>query len=144
MTKKLRPRVVRAAGTTILLPPNTHIERMEDLDKIFKAQEDTGYQERHSDTLIVATYKGTRYAIIIEDTGVPEPKDFERLASMVKELVARGLIPRETIVIKLIHHTGIKRGKSLLTNIARSYRVELKECRNAPVNLTTLLTRLAT
>ncbi len=144
MTRKPRPKTIKAGKVSIRLPPDTHIERVENLDEIFKPQRDTGYQERRSDVLIVVTYKGTRYAIIVEDTGVPEQKDFERLASMTKELANRGIIPRRAIVIKLLHHTGIRYGKRLLTSMARSYRVELKECRKTPVDLTALLARLAT
>ncbi len=80
--------------------------------------------------------------MIIEDTGVPEPKDLERLADMEARLRAMQVIPPDSIVVKLVHHTGIRRGKTLLKNMARSYRVELSVC-STRLDLAAILDRIA-
>jgi len=105
------------------------------LDDIFHSS------ESHADLFLGVKCSNRTYAIIIEDAGVPEVRDFKKLEKSVTDLASRGYVLHEAIVVKLLHHRGLGSGKGLLRSLARSYRVELQEC-NKTIDLGPVLERV--
>jgi len=99
------------------------------------------YGEEHSkpDALIVLKKEDETIVAIIEDTGRPELHDFDRLSNVIEDLRRKGLIKPNMIILKIIHHTGLKSGRTLLTSLARSSKVELQECRYRIIDLSPIL-----
>lgn len=117
------------------IPLNSEVIKKIDLEKLYKHRYAC---EARNDALIVLHYRGKKYAIIIEDTGVPSTDDINRLADMPKELRSKGLIDPNALIMRILHHCGIH---SLLVAMARSYRIELQECTNRPVDIGLILRR---
>lgn len=67
---------------------------------------------------------------MIEDTGRPEPRDLERVNNAVDDLRGRVFVKPNTLMLKMLHHTGLKAGKALLVGIARASKVKPQECRS--------------
>ena len=111
--------MIKIKDVRLKLPNEANVKEVLDLDKLFSSSRE------HSDILIIFEINNKKIATIIEDTGRPEPKDFERIDKDVSELKRRGIIMHDMIIIKVVHHTGIGKGKNLIY-----YIVELQECKS--------------
>ena len=110
--KNIMARVIKIGNIKIKVPDDIDIHKSINLDVLYGTS-----RVRRSDVLLIFSYKGLKYTVIIEDTGRPRPKDFERLNQIIQDLKCKNIIPRKTILIKLVHHTGIKSGKSLISRL---------------------------
>ncbi len=127
-------KVIKIGNIKIKVPDDIDIHESINLDVLYGTS-----CVRRSDVLLIFSYKGLKYTAIIEDTGRPKPRDFERINQIIQDLKCKNIIPRKTILIKLVHHTGIKSGKSLISRLKISYRIMLQECIHRYVDLESIL-----
>ncbi len=116
----MKTRMVKVGKLRIQVPVDADVQDAKNLDNIY------GSSIKHPDVLLVVKYGQQTYAVIIEDTGVPEPKDLERLRESSEDLRRRELIPQGAIIVKLLHHKGSVH--TTLKRLALSYKVELQRC----------------
>lgn len=135
MSNKSKSKIIVVGKIKVSIPLNSEVKKKIDLEKLYKHRYAYGTR---NDALIVLHYKGKKYAIVIEDTGIPNTHDIERLADMPKELRSKGLIDPDALIMRILHHCGIH---SLMVAMARSYRVELQECTNKLVDIGLILRR---
>lgn len=114
--------IINIKNLKLKLPDHVCELKLLDLDEFFKSN------RKHGDIFVSFKINDLRIGVIVEDTGRPEPKDFERLVSDVEELRRRGMLKHDMIIIKIIHHRGIHKGKMLIRHLAKSFKVELQEC----------------
>jgi len=128
---------VRIKNVKIILPHNAELLKLRDLDESL-AQPLKRSEERGDIALVI---KCSEYLIniVIEDTGLPELKDIQKLEESYNRLVGEGFF-KSTRAIKmlLLHHRGGVHG--LLKKYASSSKVEVLRC-NEDINLNTLLMR---
>ena len=134
-------RVEKIGNIRAILPADAQIIDKIDLEQYYKNHHIHGTQPERNDALLTFKYKNKTFTAIIEETGVPKLNDLTRLYEMPNKLKQNGLIKTETIIIKILHHKGIKTGKRLLCSIAQSYRIELQECHRKSIDLALILTK---
>ena len=126
-------KVVQIGRVKVKLPPGARIVESVDLDVLY---EELGMGHgRKSDVLLILEYRNRKYAVVVEDTGRPERKDFERLRETLERLGRMNIVGGDVVVVKVLHHGGVGKGKSLFVSMARSYKVEVQECRRRFVDL---------
>lgn len=113
---------------TIKIPNDLKVTKKIDLDKFLNISEEK------ADVFLELVLNRRKYAIIIEDTGRPKVSDLKRLCLSEYLLRSRGEIGNHA-VIKILHHCGVKSGKGLYVNLARSYKVHLSECKHRSIDL---------
>jgi len=135
----LEAKIVRIKNVKIILPPNAELLKSRDLDETLARPSKRPQSSRRSD--IALAIKCNKYVIniVIEDTGVPEPKDIQRLDESYDKLVEEGFF-QSTRAIKmlLLHHRGDVHWA--LMSLASSYKIEVLRC-NKDIDLNSLLMR---
>ena len=128
-------RELKVGRIKVKIPGGASVLEERDLDELYGAS--TG----KPDALIVLDCGGRIVAALIEDTGRPEPRDFERLSKAEDDLKGKGLLERNARVLRVLHHTGLKSARVHLVRLARAYKVELQECRGKAADLEEILRR---
>jgi len=128
---------VRIKNVKIILPHNAELLKLRDLDESL-AQPLKRSEERSDIALAI---KCSEYVIniVIEDTGVPELRDIQKLEVSYNKLVEEEFF-QSTRAIKmlLLHHRGGVHGP--LKKCALSSKVEVLRC-SEDIDLNTLLMR---
>jgi len=116
--------VIHVVGRVrVALPRDAVVLASLDLDEFYGG----GSGVMHGDAFIRLLYRGVYVSVIIEDTGVPELRDFEKIVNTVDLLRRNGLIGVEDIVVKVLHHSGGLR-PNLFNRLKRRFAVEAQRC----------------
>ncbi|RLI06615.1 hypothetical protein DRO32_05300 [Candidatus Bathyarchaeota archaeon] len=124
---------VKVGKLRVKVPEEARVVEAYDLDEVFACS------SQRPDTLIILEVGQKMLAVVVEDTGRPELKDLRRLSDSIGSLKERGLVEPRMMVLKVLHHTGLKSGRSILVELARRFRVELQECHHTPIDLDQIL-----
>ncbi len=107
----------------IRYPVNLTVVCKKDVDQV-----DSLRHRPHCDAIYVFREKDTFYIVIIEETGVPEPRDLDKLRvceEYLSEIVDKGGSP---LIIKILHHKGgVHRN---IVSLIRRYFIEIQRCGN--------------
>ncbi len=123
----------RGGRLKVLVPDGLDVVDVKALDELYGPQ-----GPRRPDFALLLRGKDRRYLVIIEHTGRPNRDDLERLDHFVEEFRRRG--STGYVVIKVLHHAGLRSGKALLVRMARRAHVELSKCSDT-LNLEGLMRR---
>jgi len=129
----LEAKIVRIKNVKIILPPNAELLKWGDLDEAL------AQPLKRSDIALVIKCNKYVINIVIEDTGVPELRDIQKLEESYNKLVEEEFFQStKAIRMLLLHHRGSVRGP--LMKRALSSKVNVLRC-NEDIDLNTLLMR---
>jgi len=128
-------KVLKVGRIRVRVPDEVEVLEVCDLDELYGHSS----MKTRADALIVLRGGDRVIAAIVEDTGRPEPRDFERLNNTLRDLIEKRLVRPSMVVLKVLHHKGFKTGRALLLSLARAFRVELQECRSKATDLCLIL-----
>ncbi|ADM27605.1 hypothetical protein Igag_0778 [Ignisphaera aggregans DSM 17230] len=124
---------MRIKNVKIILPPNAELLKWGDLDEAL------AQPLKRSDIALVIKCNKYVINIVIEDTGVPEPKDIQKLEASYNKLVEEEFFQStKAIKMLLLHHRGGVHWT--LKKLASRPNVEVLRC-NEDIDLNTLLMR---